>query len=152
MDTNLSERFAGAPCWFPELNLFETVVQRDEAWRSASRWLIREPGTWVSAMLWLFFLALGCIYKWEHQAYNFWPEWWPVWIFVGILALLGSWGLHSLFRSLLRRKLIEAGIPVCLRCGRDLRDGSAEGCRECRRKEIAREENMEPPMDADERR
>lgn len=140
LDVSPSKRFMVSTRWFPELNLFETVDRRNEAWQWARRRLVREPRTWLYLTPWFAFIVLGCFYNWEYL-YQ-WPWWWPAWLFAGIMGLIGSWGQHRLIRRLLRLKLIESGIPVCLRCGRDLRDATAEPCRTCRQKQPPKEDTQ----------
>ena len=56
---------------------------------------------------------------------------------IGLAVVLPLYILYiavSLRRSMvkdLRRKLVQAGIPVCLRCGYDLRGSDATRCPEC---------------------
>ncbi len=122
----LKRYFAAA---FPEFRLFPTDRQRHEARDGLtklrfSRWYVSLPvvvvGTILPALIvvrqfrlpsWAIVLILTC--------------WFPV-LMVGQFWL---WRGH--IRSHVRQKLLEAGVPVCLSCGYDLRGQVEPRCPEC---------------------
>ena len=50
---------------------------------------------------------------------------------VGCFTLLYIWLLRTRVRKSLRRLLLEDGIPICLKCGYDIRGLSTPRCPEC---------------------
>ena len=122
-----SSRPPGSPRWYPELLLFDTARQRDEAWQSAWKQLNRRPRNWCWWVL--VFLPTICVLGPLQSRLGSW--YWPVLGFVGALSATGFLIRYRMQRRMLRGRLLAAGIRVCLKCGHDLREVESPYCPEC---------------------
>lgn len=128
-----------------ELNYFPTEQQRQDAIDS----ILRRPLTWYEGVL--FFIAIALIFPQTGWTFVGWPIWKAVDAIVpltiarwhGVIAyylvtlVVLFVALRVYHRRTTRRRvlymLLGAGIPVCKKCGYDLRGQAmdAEECSEC---------------------
>lgn len=119
----------------PELDLFETRAQRDAAFRRAT------AGTFASLRFWGFFVAVVVSFT---AVERHWVEpflvarnvdyIWDVVCVMGIGIFMFDavvWVSRKRIRRSLREQLAELGLPVCMKCGYDLRAQEAPRCPEC---------------------
>lgn len=122
---------------YPELKLARSAFERTEA--SARAKMMRKPTLATSAPLMIIALGVGLSVALFPRYRPYWmPEWFLV---IGILAsaaLAAAVGLltaRESARRSIRKFLLSRGIPLCLRCGYDLRglppDGPEPVCPEC---------------------
>ena len=123
-----TRRVRGSSRWYPELILFETAEERDEALRSAhsaARWKLRcWPFLACMIVLWV-----CCVI---HQLKPLPIPWrWAVLGAALVMPFVAAWACRSATRSLLREKLRTSGIRVCNKCGCDMREVNESRCPEC---------------------
>lgn len=139
------EKIARAPYvrGLPEWELFPDEIARDHAIRDIERRMMpRSILGWLQFLVFVIplslapFIALHFLIKWLHPA-PFPGKGWV--IFIGA-TLIYTIIIYLLLRGGmprdLRRKLVQAGVPVCLKCGYDLRGLPADRtrCPECGRR------------------
>lgn len=105
--------------WFPEVVLFETAELRDAAIRSAP------AGTtyWLQYLLGCGFFVAGLHIE---QAWG-----WGLTIAGCAVVAVATLRVRVRIRRSLRRALNESGIPVCMKCGMDLREVPSRECPQC---------------------
>lgn len=116
---------------FPELVMFPTDEQRKVAMRNASS--ILGPG---SSRLWLWLLlflmaAVGLIAV-APQVTSFHPiagRLWPSLIMP--MTATWMWFCRSVVQRRLREQLVAKDVPICIKCGYDLRGQNVPRCPEC---------------------
>ena len=130
-DPSLGSRYRPASRTYPELARFADNARRKAAMRHATREVIR------SRRFWLFILVAVLVAV-------------AIAVSVGVLVkaspavrgglqglivgtLVGGWVFvcRANLRASLRRQLVEQGVPICLRCGYDLRGQLEPRCPEC---------------------
>ena len=130
MEPGVSRKYRRLGRILPELYRFESDEERKAAMRQANSMVWGSARPW----LWLFLLvitAVGLIFaRWQLE------EEYPVveWICPAATSLLAGtwiWFCRSELRHLLREQLVDKGVPVCLRCGYDLRGQVDARCPEC---------------------
>ena len=121
---------------YPELEYFPS---REEARCVVHDWkkrLIRMPRFWLSLVLYTVavggttFALLLSVRRWVHI---------PASMYGGIVGgitggsgfVVVNWIWRHKLRRYLREQLMARGIPVCLKCGYDLRGQSVPRCPEC---------------------
>ena len=117
---------------FPDLARFDSKRQQRYAWAVAELAVVRRPAFWI----WLTSILIVEI------GISFSLPIWGVPMSMrgglrGVLMLLAGlayiallWASRQRFRHSLRKQLVEDGIPICIKCGYDLR-GSKDICPEC---------------------
>ena len=119
---------------FPELELFDSVSDREDAWKQAGKRVFLR---WSYAVYALIVLVLHGVLK-DHVASRLpIPELDHVTTIIGaaalMFALIGGWmwmrrrRIHAVLREALREK----GVPVCMHCGYCLRGAALGRCAEC---------------------
>ena len=118
--------------WFPELEHFQTPVARRRAFRRATRRALSTP------LYWGFALACTALGVWvKFVVERIWHV--PPLVLAILLGLYagaaigygGIWAFRRRIRVLLRQKLIEEGVPVCVQCGYMLKGVILPRCPEC---------------------
>jgi len=120
----------------PEFESFATEQERRAVFRIA-REDIRRSGRaelvfWVSFLVWVGFLV--CVGMVIDQRLG--PQGSIMGIAVGVvgsglLTVIQLWLFRSRIQRSLRRKLVSNGVPICVRCGYDLRGQIEARCPEC---------------------
>jgi len=111
----------------PEIRLFKTASDRDDALRSVAKELRKHPVTWVQTAAWITSMTLMMLDDWI----EFNPIIWTAFgICAGIVGITIWWDFRET-RKRLRQKLNESGIRVCMNCGEDLREVESEQCPNC---------------------
>ena len=116
--------------WFPELARFGSEEARRRAFSAAQRKIGLRAVLWfvMFFLLWAFFLR-------HLKRSSGVPEWVELYVSPALTGLLVSVGLVWLGRRdiqrFLRKQLLERGVPICLRCGYDLRGQTEPRCPEC---------------------
>ena len=113
----------------PELGLISDPADRHDVWMRARRQLCRNP--FFYAFILVGWGALGILY-WHHaEDLGGWLA--PLALLIGAVLILIS--IPPLFRRALRRslrrQLLHRGIPLCIKCGHDLRGSTSSACPEC---------------------
>ena len=120
---------------YPELRAADDVRVRRQAWRWAARRCRRSP----LLMAWIAVFGGGMVVGWLVVRDFTFPAWWPPLLHV-LLALYTLWIILTVFypfiarqrmRRALREALAQAGVPICVRCGYDLRGQCNAVCPEC---------------------
>lgn len=110
------------PQLFPELNRFDTV---QHARKAHARAMLRSG---LGVLLPIVIAGAPFVLLLDPPSKYIWWLFFPTWI-----AL--PWGITYLFRARIRRylrkELAESGVPICVKCGYDLRGQSAPRCPEC---------------------
>ncbi len=134
------------PAWarrrFPELDSFETDAQRTEAWFAATSALKFNWRYWVMLLVLLSAFAVGTVMCVQSVLPRldignpFLKTALPA-LIVSFFSIVLSLAAVLIFRRSvalsIRRRLLDAGIPVCLACGYDLRGQHQPRCPECGR-------------------
>jgi protein-S-isoprenylcysteine O-methyltransferase Ste14 len=124
---------------FSELSCFEDRAQRQAAWESAAN---ANRLRFVGAVLMATIVTMGCFAVAFEGAVTL-RHLLGRWIMTGMVAFaaagLGGMGTGVLalafvrrsVRRTLRRQLTDAGMPMCVDCGYDLRGQTEPRCPEC---------------------
>jgi len=133
--------FSWFPVWFEnrrELSYLEGSDARRQALREVRRTLLSDRDRWLAypvvylpAMIGLLllpelrnlFLRLG----WVGRLIDFVLPF----LVIGSAVLVHAWCARRLAQRHLRRYLLRKGVPICLRCGYDLRGQTEARCPEC---------------------
>ena len=115
--------------WFPELSRFESEKAQRRALSVATRHMGLRGILWAALFL-LCFWSLGLVARFLGI-----PDWARDYVGSAVGGLSFSLGFvwicrRDLQRSL-RKQLLERGVPICVRCGYDLRGQTAPRCLEC---------------------
>ncbi len=119
----------------PEMQRFPD----DESRQKAVQDIYRGMYTWQFAVvlilhavaLWTVFFGVEYVIRTQIAALSRWSAWVSmVLVLIGYAVFIVVCLRRDSIRDL-RRKLIEAGVPVCVKCGYDLRGAPAEGDRRC---------------------
>ena len=117
---------------FPELARFESTNQQRDAWTRSQRSVSRRPLYWIPCTL-LVIVHLWIVFSLPDWGVPTSRRGWirglllVLWIL--ILTALGLAFRRTIQRSL-REQLVDSGIPICVKCGYDMR-GSKDRCPEC---------------------
>ncbi len=118
---------------YPELRFFESRAELREAGASFSKDLSRRM-TWFAAAVGA---TMGLLAAFGYDWVQSWglPTWLNLLFFVVLGTLVGTIGsivfLHRPYIRFIRRYLNEQGIPICRKCGYDLRARTEARCPEC---------------------
>jgi len=130
-DPPLGPKYRPASRSYPELARFADDERRKVALRRATREVMR------SRRFWLFILGALVVAVAIAVPVGMMVKGSPALCggFGGLIGgtLVGSWVFfcRSNLRASLRRQLVEQGVPICLRCGYDLRGQLEPRCPEC---------------------
>lgn len=120
---------------YPELALFPDRASADEALKSWQIRVLKTPGFWVRSISYAVLIALAALSViLLLRRYVSLPT--PMigglcgGISGGSAALFLGWTYRKRMRRYLRERLNEAGIPVCIPCGYDLRGQTEPRCPE----------------------
>ena len=120
----------------PEYDLFPSEEARTAAVKEIDEDIERSSRFWISIVTVVATLIVTSIIARIilHQFTSLGSGWislmvFPAVILIGYLLVVWIWR-RGVARSL-RGKLVEAGVPVCLRCGYDLRGTTEPRCPEC---------------------
>jgi len=113
-------RRAGWSRMYPELLLFETAEDRNKAWRDACGSQTKNPLFWILNIPWITSFILY-FYIMSQEIYEDY-RWWIVFGLFVVLSLLCPMVNIRMERRTLRHRLLDSGIPVCMKCGCDLRE------------------------------
>ena len=117
---------------FPELARFHSTRQQNYAWAVAEQAVVRRPAFWICATS-ILIVDIGVMFSL------------PIWgvpmsmrgglrgalmLLAGLAYIALLWASRQRFRHSLRKQLVEDGIPICIKCGYDLR-ASKGRCPEC---------------------
>ena len=110
---------------FPELRRFETQTERRSAWKRANLKVLLQPLYWicVASMAAVEVGVLPVVNVFTSLI--LFPVIILVWAYVTFILVV-----RRTIRQTLRKRLIEGGVPICLKCGYDLR-ASKDRCPEC---------------------
>jgi hypothetical protein len=121
---------------YPELRRFDSLAEAKAAFAACQKVQMKTPWFWLGLVAYT--AAVGLIVSAVLIVLRTWV---PLsgGKFAGIVgATTGSSGAFGLrwfwrhrFRKLLRERLVEAGIPICIKCGYDLRGQIEPRCPEC---------------------
>jgi len=120
---------------YPELLLFETAEKQQYAWKRAQKRVVKSS---LSIML-LFYtiLALYLLHLLSYPKANWFQSsigerWrWVVIVLLCLGSLIFVWRIDKLYHRFLRQQLRENDIPVCLKCGANLREVPGGACPKC---------------------
>ena len=90
IDLDSKKRIRVDTYWYPELNLFQTVDERDKAWQYMRSRFFREPYWWVCVTPGFVFIVSNCVHEWMHLPA--WSWWWPSQIILGASRVFGCVG------------------------------------------------------------
>jgi len=120
---------------YPELQRFASPAEAKEAMRAWKKRMLKMPLFWLGLCGYtcgvggLVFVILISLRPWLNIPTTMYGG-----IVGGVTAGSGGVGLAWFWRHrcrrFLRRQLLASGVPICLKCGYDLR-GSKERCPEC---------------------
>jgi len=120
---------------YPELQHFASPAEAKEAMRAWKKRMLKMPLFWLGLVGYtcgvgsLVFVILISLRPWLHLSASMVGG-----IVGGVTVGSGGVGLAWFWRHrcrrFLRQQLLASGIPICLKCGYDLR-GSKERCPEC---------------------
>ena len=110
---------------FPELRRFETEFDRRVAWKSANRKVLWQPLYWLCIAALIPAMAGGAWFMSIFALLIFSLVILLVWTYVTFVLVARRTIQHTL-----RQRLIERGVPICLKCGYDIRE-SQDRCPEC---------------------
>ena len=121
---------------FPEFALFESAQERRKMVRQFDKAILTSARMWFSLVLVSTVVALLLISSGLHAWLS---SLLPPWARNAVVLLLSSALLLGIFNRLyrkpfqrfLREQLIAKGVPICLRCGYDLRGQVEARCPEC---------------------
>lgn len=121
---------------FPELDRFDSEEEARKAYRAAWKRILRRPSFWGLAFL--FSVVAPVAASLLLRSVGGWPGM-STGVSSGVTAgvvsafLAGTynWVLRGPLRRYLRERLVEQGVPVCLKCGYDLRGQTEPRCPEC---------------------
>jgi len=126
---------------YPEIALFDTNEERKVAKRCARRKTLRGSGRWgfvASGRVWVSFLIFFLItsaYIWgvQDQLVELHPVVRRIALSLVVILASGTaiWFVRPLVRRSLREQLVAKGVPICVRCGYDLRGQIEPRCPEC---------------------
>jgi len=115
---------------FPELQLFYTLAARNQAMDRAQKTLSRTLGYGLVMLAW--FVCIEAVML-TVQAFTA-----PLWaacvgftVAISAPVSTGFWLFRRRIQRSLRRQLIDRGVPVCLKCGYQLRGLMDPRCPEC---------------------
>jgi hypothetical protein len=126
----------------PELELFPTRQQRRRAvGRAVSKFLWRRAFWWVVAKSIVFAVLLGLLafalivalrtwYPFSLRAMLPWAVI-PMALVIIIAVVFANRWLSRCMPGLLRRELLDCGVPICVACGYPLFDSPGPNCPEC---------------------
>lgn len=125
----------------PELDLFESPEQREQALREIGKEAGRpwQSSFWVGVAAVALTVAAAAIVARQLLALVPLPGWARDLLLLafcaGVFLLVLRWLHRSAFRAALREKLLKAGVPVCRGCGYSLRGATLDAprCPECGR-------------------
>jgi len=117
---------------YPELLLFETAEQRRQAWNQTVSRCFRLPWFIAACFVGPVIYAILFLDR-AHAVVPYIEQWrWPAVLGLLYLLALERWVRDRKYHRLLRQKLNELGIPVCMKCGTDLREATGDTCPKCR--------------------
>jgi uncharacterized paraquat-inducible protein A len=120
----------------PELEHFASRVDARKAVHEWKKRLIRMPRFWFGVLLYTCAVggAVAAITFWLGRRVHIPPIMWAG-LVGGITGVSGfvaiNWFWRHHLQRHLRQQLVARGIPVCLKCGYDLRGQSVPRCPEC---------------------
>ena len=127
----MSRKYRNLSRVIPELAMFPTDKQRKVAMRNASSILgPRSSRLWL--WLLLFLMAAGGLIAVAPQITSLHPiagRLWPS-LIVPLMATW-MWFCRSVVRRRLCEQLVAKGVPICIKCGYDLRGQNVPRCPEC---------------------
>ena len=122
----------------PEAELFPTKEVRAVAMRRIGYALLKSWRFWLEMLTLSAALALASKYLWMLQDWMRLERYAPTWLLRLVLVLvvgnvLALWFVRRRLPRRVRAALLECGIPVCMKCGYDLRGQTFPRCPECGR-------------------
>jgi len=131
IDDKGSTRPPISPKMFPEILLFETAQQRDAVCQAVTK------QSWPTLVICIPLLIFVVTILVMEHIFDCFPEESDsisaLYLFGPMICSFLPVGIIIIrrYRQLLRKKLLELGIPVCLKCGCDLRDIEGTNCPKC---------------------
>ena len=121
---------------YPELEHFASREESDKAVYAWKKRLMRRPRFWLGVLLYTCVVGgavaaiLVSLRRWVYI-----PQSMYVGLVAGITGVTGfisiNWFWRHHLRRHLRQQLVDRGMPVCLKCGYDLRGQRLPRCPEC---------------------
>ena len=122
---------------FPELERFENDLERTQVLKQGSRKAMRNwKGLCAFAAAIVLCVVVVTVLKIQIARATGLPRWLGSALISGFVGgLIGrcgfQWYLRNPIRKYLRDELVARGVPICLRCGYDLRGQTESRCPEC---------------------
>jgi len=121
---------------FPELDLARTPQERDEVYQAASGKVHRRWQFWVYVVVAPSVVVVSLVLGVHmlRRALPWLPEFktWMVGVVAGVvLPLTYNFAFRRPLRTLIRKELLARRVPVCVKCGYDLRGQETSRCPEC---------------------
>ena len=121
---------------YPELRRFESRKDAHAVLKAWQRQLMKSPRFWL--VLFVYTIGVGVFVALIMISMRQWFRV-PMNLFIAVVVVVtgGSgtvgitWFLRNRCRRYLREQLVARGVPICLKCGYDLRGQVAPRCPEC---------------------
>lgn len=124
--------------FFPELDYLDSKKARRAVYRKALRRIFKSPRFWLIGVLYLtilpsvFLTLLYVVRRWTSISI-------PPAAFGGMVGgIIGGTFMSAIqyvfrypIRRCMREQLVERGVPICVKCGYDLRGQTEPRCPEC---------------------